>query len=266
MLRARSPRVIREEASHPRGADAASTCSGAQTKTSACLQCETTEQMEFPGESAVRSLGFFARSANPMIFARVVEVSDAMDPIDIRADTTFNQALRCVQYRLPRAEGFRAPGYVLAFGIRYGMIGMSASHHLLLTAEDFEEGRMLSMIDSWPNLVEDHVRWDMAPRLPFPVNSNLPRLIGRISSLPMNAYLPLYRRLCPLSRALEFVGETMFTENRSMVVEGWPWFKRRNAVRLFRATLRDSMSFAGHFFDRRQADLDELPEIALIGE
>jgi hypothetical protein len=189
-----------------------------------------------------------------------------MDPIDVRADTTFTQALRCVQFRLPRSNGFRAPGYVLALGVRYGMIGMAASHHLLVTSEEHEEPSMISMIECWPNLVEDHVRWDMIHRLPFTTNSNVPHLIGRISALPLRAYLPLYERLYPLSKSLELVGEALIAENKGMIFEGWNWFRRRTALKLFMETMKDTEEFAMNFFDRRQADVDEVAEIALIGE
>ena len=189
-----------------------------------------------------------------------------MDPIDVRADTTFTQALRCVEYRLPSSNGYRPPGYVLALGVRYGMIGIAAAHHLLITAEDHEESGVVSMMDSWSSLVEDHVRWDLSHRLPFTTNSNVPHLIGRISALPLRAYFPLYKRLCPLSRALELVAEALALENKAMIYEGWSWFKRKSALKMFEATMQESADYAMHFFDRRQADLDEVPEIALIGE
>src|SRR5438034_9056524 len=111
-----------------------------------------------------------------------------MEPIDVRADTTFSQALRCVQYRLPRADGYRSPGYVLALGMRYGLIGVAACHHLLVTSEEFEESRILSVIGGWPDLVEDHARWEMVHRLPFPAPPSLPHLVGRIASLPSRPY------------------------------------------------------------------------------
>jgi hypothetical protein len=189
-----------------------------------------------------------------------------MDPIDVRVDTTFSQALRCVEYRLPSPKGYRPPGYVFALGVRYGLMGMAASHHLLITADDFEEPGVVRMMDSWPNLVEDHVRWDMMERLPFSDGSNVPHLIGRISALPFAAYLPLYRRICPLNLALELVSEAIAEENKGMIYEGWSWFKRKAAMRLFKQTLQESACFAMNFFERRQADLDEVPEIALIGE
>jgi hypothetical protein len=189
-----------------------------------------------------------------------------MDPIDVRADTTFTQALRCVQYRLPGFDGYKAPGYALALGARYGMVGIAASHHLLVTAEDHEEARVLATIESWPSLVEDHVRWDIAHRLSFGALWDASHLVAGISSLPLQAYLPLYKRMCPLANALDHIERRLVVENRAMIFEGWPWLRRKSALRRFQTGLRESNQFAMHFFERRQADLDELPEIALIGE
>lgn len=194
------------------------------------------------------------------------EAARPMDPIDVRADTTFTQALRCVEYRLPDPEGFRAPGYVFALGLRYGLLGVAASHHLLITSETYEEMSILATIDSWPLFVEDHVRLDVARRLPFATNSNIPQLIGQVAAMPIRGYLPLYRRLCPLSVALGIVAEAIARDNKAMIFEGWPWFRRKAAWRIFGASVDESKSYALHFFDRREADLEEVPEIALIGE
>jgi hypothetical protein len=189
-----------------------------------------------------------------------------MDPIDLRVDTTFSQALRCVEYRLPKPEGLMAPGFVLALGLRYGMIGMAASHHLLLTADPEEERNILAMMECWSNLVEDHVRWDMMHRLPFAGGSNVAHVVGRIAYLPLASYMPLYRRLYPLGAALELVSHAVLAENKSMIYEGWSWFKRGQAMRVFKANLQESVGFAMHFFERREADIEEVPEIVLIGE
>lgn len=189
-----------------------------------------------------------------------------MDPIDTRIDRTFAYALRCVQYRLPQANGFRPPGYVLALGARYGIIGVAACHHLLVTADSQEMPWILDTIDEWPRIVEDHVRWDIGQRFPFTTNQSIPQLIGRVSSLPFQTYLPLYKKMCPLAIALDEVGQTIASENKAMIYEGWSWFKRKSALRVFLASLHESKEFGLHFFERRQADVDEVPEIALIGE
>jgi hypothetical protein len=36
----------------------------------------------------------------------------------------------------------------------------------------------------------------------------------------------------------------------------WPWYKRRVAVKEFRRHARESLTFALHFFERRQHDLE----------
>ncbi|HVT10899.1 MAG TPA: hypothetical protein VHE55_01425 [Fimbriimonadaceae bacterium] len=189
-----------------------------------------------------------------------------MEPIDVRADTAFAQALLCVEYRLPPPGGFKAPGYIFALGMRYGLIGMAASHHLLVTSEVYEEIRVLATIDCWPDFVEDHLRAVVGRRLPFATNSSIPDLVGRVAGLPLRSYLPLYRRLCPLSSALKIVADAICRDNRAMIFEGWPWFRRKAALRVFEASVEESKDFAMHFFERREADLEEVPEIALIGE
>ncbi len=189
-----------------------------------------------------------------------------MEPIDVRADTTFSQALLCVECRLPSPEGFKAPGYIFALGMRYGLIGLAASHHLLVTSEGYEEIRVLATIDCWPDLVEEHLRMAVGRRLPFATNSMIPELVGRIAGLPLRSYLPLYRRLCPLSSALKIVADAIAGDNRAMIFEGWPWFRRKAALRVFEASLEGSKDYAMHFFERREAEVEEVPEIALIGE
>ncbi len=189
-----------------------------------------------------------------------------MDPIDVRVDTTLALGLRCVEYRLPSADGLRGSGYTLALGLRYGMIGVAAAHHLMITASDNEEQAVLAMVEIWRSMVEEHVRWDVAHRLPIPTSVGIAELIGKISAAPLRSYFPLYRRLCPLSYALELVGSTMTADNKPMVVEGWAWYRRKAALKVFVAALHESKEFALHFYERRQADLDEVPEIVLIGE
>ncbi|HTQ09565.1 MAG TPA: hypothetical protein VMI31_05795, partial [Fimbriimonadaceae bacterium] len=171
-----------------------------------------------------------------------------MEPIDVRVETTFAQALRCVQYRLPSPDGFRSPGFILAVGARYGLIGVAAVHHLLLTAaNDAEEKPILDSIESWETLVTDHIRWDVAHRLPFAVTRESSQLVGRVASLPLRSYLPLYRRLCPLSMALELVGQALASDHRTMVWGGWGWLQRKAAMRCFRSSVRESKEYAIHF-------------------
>jgi hypothetical protein len=189
-----------------------------------------------------------------------------MKPIYERADIAFMQALRCVEFRVPKLGRMKRPGYLAALGLRYGMIGVAASHHLLITADDDEEIVLLELIGSYPRMVEDHIRWDLERRLPLETSKMLPIYLAKLSAHPLETYFPLYRRLCPLDHCLRVVMDAYVEEHSSAIRDGWGLFLRRRAVSDFREMAEQSAYFAKQFFERRQADLDELPEIALIGE
>jgi hypothetical protein len=189
-----------------------------------------------------------------------------MKPIEERADIAFMQGLRCVEYRIPKAERLREPGYLLALALRYGLIGVAATHHLLLSADPDEESDVLALMRCWPRMVEDHVRWDVLHRLPYEELRAAPALIGRLAYKPLGTYLPLYRKLFPLEQALRVACDEYCQGHRSSIGEGWLWFLRPLGAKKFRQLCEESRDFALHFFERREAGLDELPEIALIGE
>ena len=63
-----------------------------------------------------------------------------MRPIEYRVDTAYMQALKCVEFRLPRDPRLPRDEYLLSLGLRYGLAGAAATHQLLLSAgEDDEE-------------------------------------------------------------------------------------------------------------------------------
>ena len=185
-----------------------------------------------------------------------------MRPVDQRADEAFMQALRCVEYRLPRADGFKQEGFLLALGLRYGMVGTAAIHHLLITATDEEELRLLDLIQSWPMMVEEHARWDVLHKLEIETTMAAPHLMAKHAARCLEIYFPLYRRLVPLEQALHTVLREFQAENNPGVRAGWSLLHWRPASRNFRTNGIESVRYARHFFERRQADLEELAEIA----
>jgi hypothetical protein len=171
-----------------------------------------------------------------------------------------------LQYRLPKPRGFKPAGYVLALALRYGLVGVASSHHLLITAEEGDEASILEIIGQYGERVEDHVRWELGEELPFAAQSALPHVIGRLATLPIEAYLPLFRKLVPLDVCLNLIIDKIASDHLEMVVEGWSWWRRKKAMAKFREVAQESANYAYHFFERRQADIDEVPQIVLLGE
>ena len=189
-----------------------------------------------------------------------------MKPIEYRSDIEYIRAVRCVEYRLPKQGLLRKQGYVLTLGLRYGLMAIAATFHLLETASGEDERLVLSTAKAWPQIVEDHVRFELISRIPFQVDLMFPCAVGRCAERPLRIALPLLKQLNPLEACLEAASEQFIAENIYGIKMGWPWYKRRAAVREYRRYAQESLTYALHFFERRQYDLDEVPEIALLGE
>lgn len=189
-----------------------------------------------------------------------------MKPIEYRSDIAFLQALRCVEYRVPPMGDLRKPGYVLSLGLRYGLMGIAATFHLLETASSEDEKVVMRLTQAWPRIVEDHVRFELQHHVPFPVDLAFPVAVSRCAERPLRIVMPLLQRLCPLENCLQEACDQFIAENMYGIRLNWPLFKRRRALQAFQKLAQQSTGFALHFFERRQYDLEEVPEIALLGE
>ncbi len=189
-----------------------------------------------------------------------------MKPIEDRADVTYMEALRCVQYRVPALGAMTRPSYLVALGLRYGLIGVSASHHLLLASEASEESDVVAFMRSWPHMVEDHLRLDLAPKLPVMPCEEVYSKVSYLAHQPLRHYMSMWRQGVPLERCLEVIVRRFDREHEAIVRRPWFWPRRGRADADFRDAAQSSILYALHFFERREAGLDEVSEIALLGE
>jgi hypothetical protein len=189
-----------------------------------------------------------------------------MRPIEYRTDRDFRQALRCVEYRIAPLEELRPRGFILGLGLRYGLLGIAALHHLLELADPDEEGAVFEAAVNWSQVVTDHIRHYTAHRLPWDEDFDAPDRVGRLAQLPVSSAIPLLRRHAPLQVCLG-VGTTDFIDShRQDIRHGWGWFRSRQGERLFHDLAAGSQTFAMNFWERRKCDLEEVREIALLGE
>ena len=187
--------------------------------------------------------------------------------IEKRADREFMQALLCAEYRVPAKGDLRAPAYLLGVALRYGLFGAAVTHHLLITsADDIDERNVIRLAQGWPETVEEHVRQTLRHKLPFHADPSVPAIVGQLAYLPVGVTLRLFRFGCPLEQILTAASEQFAVDYCRVVSGGVPWLRRAKNAQEFSTMSQKSVAFALNFFDRRQADLEELPEIALIGE
>jgi hypothetical protein len=137
---------------------------------------------------------------------------------------------------------------------------------VLEMADRQEERDLRALFQYWPLMVADHVRTELFGRFPFDAGDDLPACIGRYSSTPLRMCLALRKQLLPLQKSLEIASDVYYRDHRFAIGAGTWIFKRGQAVKQFLATSEESVQFALNFFDRQRAGLDEVPEIALLGE
>jgi len=189
-----------------------------------------------------------------------------MTPIEYRVDSAFLQALNCAEHRIPRDLRLQQPAFELALGMRYGLLAAAATHELFDTTDESEMAAVRSATKDWERLVDSHVRLNMMRRMP----SGRPKVdqerVAQYSDETFHQYLSGYRCGYSLLVCLEGVLRTVTGRYHAEITRGWPWYGLMGARRVFLASSTESIRFALLFFDRRKAHLDELPEIALLGE
>ena len=189
-----------------------------------------------------------------------------MRPIDFRVDHTYSHALRCVEYRVPRDQRLLVSGLELSLALRYGLTGAAATHQLLASGDESDRSAILSAAEGWGELVIDHLHERVADRLPISPESLDTARIACAAEEVIQDYLAIYRRFTTPDGALAGVARIFQQRHSVAICRGWRWFRRRKAKELFRQVAAESVCFASLFYERRKADVDEVPEIALLGE
>ena len=190
-----------------------------------------------------------------------------MKPIEERADAAYTQALYCVEPRSRSMGTLGGPAYLLALSLRYGLIGAAATQHILMSTSTREEEKWAyELAARWPEMVEEHMRHFVRYRLPFHVDYRVPAVMGELSYQPVSTTLSLFNSCYPLERSLSAAAAQFAEDQKKAILKGVPFFKRRGVLSEFNQVSARSVLFALNFFSRREQDLDEVPEIALLGE
>lgn len=189
-----------------------------------------------------------------------------MKPIQERAETALSQALRCVQFRTPNRHGLKPRAYTCALGLRYGLIGAAAAYFTLEIADPHEERELKNVFRYWPLMVAEHYKTEIEGHTDTRLDEMAPANIARLSGSPLKVSLALSQQLLPLQRVLEIAAEVFLRDHRSEITSETIFFRRHRATEVFRQVSEQSIHYAMHFFERRRAGLDEVSEIALLGE
>jgi len=190
-----------------------------------------------------------------------------MKRIDKDVGAAYLGALQCVEFRVPTQGGLKSPAYLLSVALRYGLVGAAATHHLLLEADsETEVQQILDAAARWPDMVEEHLVQFVAAKLPVAISPQMPYMIGRLSYRPLSAAISEFEFFTPIGHTLRAIATRFSKDYRRAMFVRCPLWQRRKTLAEFSTLSEKSVYYAINFFERRQASLDEVAEIALIGE
>jgi len=152
----------------------------------------------------------------------------------------------------------------MALGLRYGLVGCATAHHLLISESPLTERSVKKQVGNLGTLIDCHVE-TLKPEFRR-------RIVGHEWRVPAAAmeilemYVPQYRWLFALDLSLSMIIDQFSEAHRHEIAMGCGFFGRWRSRREFQIAANDSYGFALGFFERRLAEIEEVPEIALLGE
>ncbi|RYG39183.1 hypothetical protein EON81_01625 [bacterium] len=178
----------------------------------------------------------------------------------------FDQALVSASYRVPTAESVPTEVWLAATALRYGLFGCASAHALLIEAGSDDEVWILDHLGEIGQTVADHYLEHVLPRAPQGVDMTSAWRVGEMAQLVADDFAPLGRRVPSVDVALRLATESFGQTRDQSIFSSLPWWRRRDAHRKYNALVDESLVFAENFYGRRLLDLDEVREIALLGE
>ena len=188
-----------------------------------------------------------------------------MKSIQSTTQRAFRQALACASYRRPDRDAPPARSLACAHRLRYGLFACAAAHALLQRSQNEEEIWILDYLGEIGDDIVDHFAHHAFSKLSPSVDSASAWRVGEMAQMVADDFAPLAQRVADLQRGSSW--------SRSPSVDirlrkcsrpspfgdaGKPGSDSRRCNRI--------LSFAERLYERRLMDLEEVPEIALLGE
>lgn len=189
-----------------------------------------------------------------------------MGPLDLRTDSSLCQALTCAELRYPRPSKLPSHLFDLAVGLRYALIGIAAAHFVLLECDPGDKRSVVAQMSGFGGMIRASVEQEGCLHPHRRLSEGAEDATSAIFDRLFERYLDLISLYCPIDLVLSILIEEFGQAHaKKMRRRGWP-FPSRSLRRSFDLESQQTLKFAICFFERRKFDVEEVPEIALLGE
>lgn len=173
------------------------------------------------------------------------------------------QALKCVEYRLPKEQDRKGAPFAYTLALRYGLIVGVAALNTLAQPGGLNRD---SLIRECRYSVWQHSFFELPNKLAEAMPAQLQNRVHIIAAEIADQLVTLTLKGLELRFSLLLALHFFERKHRGEILKGTPYFLRLSQMRSVRATNMKSLGYALNFLARRRACLDEVPEIALLDE
>jgi hypothetical protein len=178
----------------------------------------------------------------------------------------YHQALRCVAFRLPLDVPMSSAMVEGVLGLRYGLIGATAVFPMLQEGFDRQGDVPTYLATEFPAAVERHLLQEVDANLRKRGILVSSERIRDMVAFCMNVFLNAVERKMSLPNALAETADAFAEHYNRTIARGVPLWQRPGLKQKLDDQAKHTLRFCGNFFQRRLHDLEEVPEIALLGE
>lgn len=189
-----------------------------------------------------------------------------MKSIQSKTQRALEQALDGASFHVPWSEASSAESWLALVGLRYGLFTCAAFHALLADAQSDDEIWVLDSLTEVAGPVAEHFTKHVLPHAPAGIDPSSAWRAGEMAQLVTDDYAPLFHRVPGLELALGLTTESFCEARMRSVLATYPVWQRLAAKKRFQGAVHASLRFAQSHYERRLLDLQEVPEIALLGE
>lgn len=189
-----------------------------------------------------------------------------MASIDTCLNEVVRQALICVRYRIAPLRSMRPTGFVHAMGLRYGLLGAAAVAYSTERSHPLDSMRAYEWSSGFRDLVQKEIVANTWPHFPITVRRRHIPQVAEIAQEVLHDALPLPLIPPDPARSLSGAVDRHMARHLREIRREWGFWKAEAGEEEFMAHAIASEAFALAFLNRQRHGLEEVAEIALLGE
>jgi hypothetical protein len=191
-----------------------------------------------------------------------------MRPIDFKIDSSLTQALTCGEYRFPKAGSMSPLSYDLSVSLRFALLGIAACHFALKDCPPQEQDEHFPELRFFGTMIREHLDQErvLCVSIPPTFSNDSLELAQATFAEIFDRYVELRTFRCPLDLAMNIIVEEFTERSKPYLKSKYRFWGSKKGLQAFQIESEKSHRFALNFYERRHYELEELPEIALIGE